>query len=288
MNMRPIGIAVVVALSVGCGRGRIAGEGSTGESSTSGPASTSDATESGTDDGPEPEPDACPAEPELVDYASRFDDVEHAFEFFGGLDGETEWTQACTVVAHTGTLASGEDLELDCIDGEGMEVSHTIHLLAEVEGAPEQAPLAEGQQVLLSVWAMVWHGGTLAWTVRDLDQGLLIAHYDSPFLPGDFADFAPSAEFLAPLVIDVDEEVCPLVCEPDGPGGVVPGGGCCDKETATVLDLGAGAVEILNRSAGDVPGGGWAVVLTSTYFELDNCVAGDIDEYSYHFTLIAT
>jgi hypothetical protein len=264
----------------------------TGTSSSSTGTSSTESTgdESSTETGEEP--DACPVDPELGGYQVLLDDKDWAIDY-QTLDGSLAWTHACTVTSHTGALASGETIGLDCVDGEGQAVEHTLELLAEVDGAPLEAPVLVGQQVELALWLRVWFSGTVAWTLRDADQNLLLLHYNGPNWPEPWAvegEYAPPLEHIAPLTIGVNMDVCPLECpEEETTGTFVPSDGCCQKDTALRLDLGDGPVQIQQRSGGTIPGpaGAYAIVDTSRYVDVNSCTVSDINPEYYRFTIVS-
>lgn len=302
------GAITCVAITVACAPGRIRGTAdtstddggstSTATSDDSGTSSSTTATsssesasdESSTDTGEEL--DACPVDPELGSYEVLLDGHDWAIDH-RSIDGAEAWIHACTVTNHSGALASGETIELDCIDGEGQAVAHTIELLAEVDGAPLEAPVLVGQQVELALWLRVWFSGTVAWTLRDADHNLLLLHYNGPDWPSPVAidsEYAPPLEHIEPLIIDVDMDVCPLVCpDDDTTGGFVPNDGCCSKDTALRLDLGDGPVQIQDGSGGTIPGPGgtYAIVGTSQFIDTSSCTVSDISSEFYRFTIVS-
>jgi hypothetical protein len=259
-------------------RGESTSESSGAETSES---SSDDAT-SGADETGEP-PDACPAEPELSEYEVLLDGHVTATDFTD--DGSIAWTHTCTVTSHVGSLASGETIELGCTDENAQPVEHTIELLAKVDGAPLDVSVVVGQQVELALWLRVWFGGTLAWTLRDGDD-LLLLYFDGPYLPAEGEVYAAPLEHVAPLVVDLNSEVCPWVCSEANEGTFIPSDGCCRRETALRLDLGAGVVEVRNGSAAAIPGGGHAIVETSSAIDIFTCFVSDQSESYYAFTIV--
>lgn len=237
-------------------------------------------------------PDACPATPELLEYVSTLDGSGYAVEYLGG-DGTLEWIHVCVVASDVGTLGAGEIIELDCTDSEGQPVAHELEVLVDVDaaGAPNKIAVSVGQQVELSMWVTVWFSGTFAWVLRDVDHNVLFANYNSPLFPGSDPDDTPNPEFLAPITVALNNDVCPLVCPEEHESttaGFVPGDGCCEEETALVFDLGDGPVEILDASAGTIPGpaGAYAVVATSVEVDTWSCEASDQNDAYYRFSVI--
>lgn len=259
-------------------------------SSDSGPSEATTDDESSTDT--DEEADACPVDPELGNFQVLLDGYGIAIEHREN-DGGIEWTHSCTVTGHTGALASGETIELECTDEQGQAIEHTLELLVELDGAPLEAPVSVGQQVELALWLRVWFAGTVAWTLRDAEGELLLLHYDGPFWPEPSAigsEFAPPLEHLAPLTVGVNMEVCPLVCpEQEESGGFAPFEDCCSQDTALRLDLGDGSVQVQARSGATIPGpaGAHAIVGTSVYTDLDTCGGTDGNSEYYDFLIIS-
>jgi hypothetical protein len=261
---------------------------STSETSTSTSGTSTSESDDATSDDATSEgeaPDACPAEPLLGDYEVTLDGHASAIEYTN-IDDYIIWTHACTVISHVGTLAGGETIELACIDENAQDVAHVIELLAVVEGAPDQAPIVVGQQVELALWLRFWWGGTVAWTLRDADQNLLLLSYNGPYLPAPSETFAAPPEHVAPLTIDVNHEVCPWYCPEESTGGFIPDPGCCSRDTALRVDLGQGVVEVQGGSAAAVPGGGHVIVETATDIDLNTCSVTDIEGTRYVFAFV--
>lgn len=268
------------------------GSGSSGSASEGEPTSaSSSASSSETDEPDETEttdamPDTCPVEPALGDYEVLLDGHDYAIDYTEE-DEHIIWTHACTVTSHVGTLAKGETIELACTDEKGEAVEHTIELHAVVDGAPSQAPVAVGQQVELALWLRFWFLGTVAWTLRDADNKLLLVYFNGPSLPSPDDDFAPPPEHVAPLTLDVNHEVCPWYCPEEEESIFLPVDECCYRDTALRVDLGHGAAEVQGGSAGSIPGGGHAIVEASSELDLDSCTPVDTTGSYFVFTIVA-
>jgi hypothetical protein len=196
---------------------------------------------------------------------------------------------AGTSTIHAGTLAGGETIVLACTDENAQPVEHVIELLAVVEGAPDQAAVALDQQVELALWVGIsYEFGTLAWTLRDSDQDLLLLYYDGPYLPTPSDEYyTPPPEHLAPLVVDVNHEVCPWIVIGETTGNsFAPFEDCYRRDTALRLDLGSGVAEVQSGSAGAIPGGGHAIVATSLDNDYTDCGWAGGTATDYAFTIV--
>lgn len=162
---------------------------STSVSGTSADDTSSTGDDSTTGDLPQ---SACDPQPDDLETAVLVDGIigwEHA---------PTSLTTTC-VVTWIGPVATALHLGLACADG-----SHTL----DVSNVGDSA-LALGDVVELGVWIDVpWWANVYVVVRRDGE--VMLAAMSAESLPGDAGNDGPSAEFFAPMQVELLDDVCPI------------------------------------------------------------------------------
>jgi hypothetical protein len=202
---------------------------STSVSGTSADDTGSTGDDSTTGDRPD---SACDPQPDDIETAVLVDGIlgwEHA---------PTSLTTTC-VITWIGPVGTALHLGLACADG-----SHTL----DVSNVGDSA-LALGDVVELGVWIDVpWWADVYVVVRRDGE--VMLAAMSAEALPGDGND-GPSAEFFAPLQVELLDDVCPIEPSVPEPCNFICSDPCTvDRRAALAFLEGDEAEVVYDRRAG--------------------------------------